>query len=418
MPLPTTYSWPLLPDPVPPAPSLGLTFPVGASPGVCNPRYFTQQDFLDLFDRFLPASYLDPIKNVGPGYELLQAYAKMWERVSLAIGHVECGLFITLSHGGVKATVTVEFLRGSGTAGSVTVQTGTLISASKSGAQFITLEPAVFSGAALGPIAVSAESVAAGWTWNVAGQLMTPDMEILAGEIDTIDLPLQDPPFADPTITVRQITAAVGGQAAMLDQLGLDRSTPRSENETDSSYKVRIRTLDDTVSPDAIVRLLDRYTSQFELQPYDFIETWELRYQTCYDAPPPIPANPDYDTNTFCYDDPRPNPPFRNRWLDEDSHRGAFIVVVPRLSGNDFGMAFDDTGSDTLASHTNASGFKRAHNAFDVPTSSNPAILQGAYDGLGGSDPLGRNLIYKNLIDFIKAAKAGGVDAVIELEGS
>jgi hypothetical protein len=34
-----------------------------------------QQDFLDLLDRILPEGYLAPIKDPGPGYEILQAFA-------------------------------------------------------------------------------------------------------------------------------------------------------------------------------------------------------------------------------------------------------------------------------------------------------------------------------------------------------
>lgn len=397
------------------------SFPIGGGVGVCNPKYFTQQDLLDLYDRILPESYLAAIKNVGPGYELLQAYAKMWERVSLAIGRVECGLFITLSHGGIKSTGLVEFYRDSGVAGSVTVLSGTIVSCSKNGAQFRTIENAVFSGATLGPVGVTVEALYPGWEWNATGQILTPDGEVLVGDIDTIDLPVQSPPFGDPTIRVRNIDTFIDGQAAMLDALGADRGLPRSADEPDDSYRIRIRTLPDTVSRDAILRLLNHYTAQFGLTPYDFIETWELRYQTCWDGPNttlPPSAQGVYDPNLFCYDDPRPTIPFRNRWLSEDDHRGAFIVVLPRLDRNDWGMAYDDPVM-TLAGYTKPSGLRRAHSAYDVPSFGvNPDILQGAYDGLGESDPLYRNQIYKNLNDMLQAAKAGGVSGVIELEGS
>lgn len=78
---------------------------------------FSQQDILDLFDRLLPLDYLGPMKNdSGPGYEFLQAVAKMTERESIAVARVECGLLFLGAEGGAKATGTVEFYRETATA--------------------------------------------------------------------------------------------------------------------------------------------------------------------------------------------------------------------------------------------------------------------------------------------------------------
>jgi hypothetical protein len=120
----------------------------------------------------------------------------------------------------------------------------------------------------------------------------------------------------------------------------------RLEAELDSAYRYRLRNLPDTVSPGAIVRLCDAYLDQFGIE-YEFVEVWQLDYQTCWDAPSPnvgtpsyaasLPTSPVYYDNLFVYDDPVgtraawPNPQFRNRWLDEVEYRGAFIVVVDPL---------------------------------------------------------------------------------------
>lgn len=78
-------------------------------------RLLTQQDFLDLFDRILPQSYVGPLKNPGPGYEVLQAYAAMMARLSLAINHLETGAFVLSSPGASFAVAPVTLQRSDNT---------------------------------------------------------------------------------------------------------------------------------------------------------------------------------------------------------------------------------------------------------------------------------------------------------------
>lgn len=479
-------------------------FPPGDAPSTCTPVSKTQQDLLDLFDRILPAGYLLPLKNqIGPGYELLQMYAKVFERVSLAIGRVECGMLILSSFAGLKATGNVEFFRTntsatliqsvtssvtfsapvSGTqtisglsgmtaasvgrylvvsgaanggnngtflitgfvsATSVTVANslgvaegptanvawiegvgvillkGTIVSTSIGGRRFLTAADATLFPTDLA-VTAPVEAEAVGWEWNVPGKVVFPDGEEVPGEIDTIDLPIQDPPFSDPSIRVRQLVSTAGGQAAMLDQLGLDRGLTRRAGEPDRTYRARIRALPDTVSLDAIKRALTNLLLPITVA-FSIIETFEFSYQTCWfefgDAatdPNEVATIPQvfgFDPNTFVWDDPRPLVPFRNRWLDENEHRGAFIAVIPELAAfADVGMAWDDTAS-TLAAHMTENG-KRAHNAYDVPLSANPSILQGGYDGFD----LSKAAVYKNIFDTLQAIKAGGIAAIVEREG-
>lgn len=150
----------------------------------------------------------------------------------------------------------------------------------------------------------------------------------------------QETDAADLTIQVVQASTTTGGADASLDAHGKDRNIPRGTGETDDSYRGRIRALPDNISPDAVERALQQLL--FPLGGgFDFIETWAMSYQTCWDAPrDPIPGS-SFDPNLFCYDDPRPATPFRNRWLDLNDMRGAFIVVVPNYQWiRDNGMAF------------------------------------------------------------------------------
>jgi hypothetical protein len=400
-----------------------LAFPFGTNEN-CAITALTQDEILDLFARVTSPSWLDPIKSgAGPGYEMLQAYAQVLVRASTAVEHLACGAYILTSFGGRKATVIVRFTRSSALAGQVTVKTGTVITTSKGDRRFVTSRDAIltFGGSNDLFVDVPAEAVASGWQWNVPGQVTAANGEILPGEIDTIVSLDTDPPFGDPTIRVEQIAFADGGQAPMLDGLGDDRGLIRHDGETDDQYKFRIRTLPDTVSPDAMKRSILAYLKQVLINPtFDFIETFELRYQTCWDANQvslvqvATPGSGTFDPNLFCYDDPRPIVPFRNRWLDETEARGAFIVVLPLFTLHDIGMAYDDTAltpQDLLIPGT-VNG-QRAVNAYDVTSALNPAILQGSYDGFD----FGAAAVNRGLFDLLQSIKPAGVAAIIERQG-
>lgn len=387
----------------------------------------TQQDFLDLIARLLPDWYVSSLKVPGPGYEALQAFAKLGERLSTAVDNFDVGAFIMSAMGGNLSTVTVEFYRPNAAAGAVTELAGTIVTTSKTGRDFVTTQDAVFGALALGPISATAVAVAEGWEWNVKGEVTTASGVVLPGEIDTIRLSYQSPAYGDPTVLVKQVADAVGGRAAMLDQLGADRGVPRANpQEADPAYRVRIKAIPDIITPDAIVRQVNAYMRPL-VPGYDaaanFIETWSILYQTCwFDAPvveggapqnqpsvPPITFG--YDPNLFTYDDPRPSPPFRDRWLDEIEQRGTFIFLVPLLPAfADVGMAYDDTamGPTDLITTTG----RRAVGAYDVPVGLIASELQGGYDGFD----LSKNAVYLGLFNLLASIKAAGVAFAIELE--
>lgn len=359
-----------------------------------------------MFDRILPPSYLDPLRSVGPGYEVFQALAELGERISLAVGRLECAQFITLAQGGQRARVPVEFFRPALT-GSVTIKVGTIVRTSVGGRQFSLVEDVVFGPADL-VVPGTVEAIADGYEWNVVGPATTAGGESIPGEIDVVELPLQDPPFGDPSILVRQTgDPTQEGRAAALDGLGADRDLRRNPGEGDVRYAARVRSLPDTVTPDAIVRQLHKILDPLGLA-FDFIETFELRYQTCYDAPDaPIAGSP-FAPNTFTYDDPRPEFPFFNRWLDVEDQHGAFVVVVQDpLPIEEHAMVYDDPGA-VLADFAG-----RAHSAYDVdPVGLNPAVIEGAYDGTD----VGQAALFLNLSNLLEEIKAGGVKVALELD--
>src|SRR5512144_1017535 len=96
---PQSYSWFIDQTVAPPGQEPREAFNAGNALG-CVPCFLSQADFLALIDRLLPLSYLDPLKNVGPGYELYKATAKLFERASIAVGRLECEQFILSATGG------------------------------------------------------------------------------------------------------------------------------------------------------------------------------------------------------------------------------------------------------------------------------------------------------------------------------
>jgi hypothetical protein len=265
-------------------------------------------------------------------------------------------------------------------------------------------------------VAAQVEAVAPGFEYNVPGPFSTADGTVLPGEIDTIPIPILDPLFAEPTIQVRQIADAAGGQPAVLDQLGLDRRLPRLPDEVDEIYKGRIRALPDTVSLAAIRRQLDAIFLVLGLS-YDLIETWENRYQSCWDAPLGDITHPTMGLlweGTFAFDDPRTDP-FFGRWMDERDCPAGLVLVVPNLTSWEMrGFAYDDDGAGASApgSFTTTLG-RRATSAYDAPDADTPVLFVPFYDG----DDRLKALFYIRLWDLLRQIKGAGVHVAIELKG-
>lgn len=371
-----------------------------------------QDDLLALVHRTHPEGYLLALQDPGPGYELLEAYAAMFARVSTAVGRMDVGAYIVSASGGAVSTVAIHFARASAGAGAVTVKAGTIVQATASGRRFVLSEDAAFGALDLVTPSVEAWALVPAYEWDVPGPGVTAKGEAYLGDVDAIAVLIEDPAFGDPTVTVVQEAAADGGRSPMLDAHGEDRRLARLPGEGDSAYRTRVRRLPDTVSRPAMERALDSVFSPFS-ESAAFIETFEVTYQTVWDGPPDSVG--DYDASLFAYDDPRDALPFRNRWLDDVEHVRAFIAVVPNLAAiEDVGMAYDDTPllpSEHVSPHGQG---RRAHAAYDVPETADPLlILAGGYDGFD----LPKQALYRGLWTTFQRIKPAQTSAIVELEG-
>lgn len=395
----STFSFPVISD-LPPAPS-SSSDPI-LTPrddlSTCIPRFIAQQEFLDLWDRILPFEYIEPMKDPGPGYELYEAMAKMFERLSLAAGRVECSLFITLAHGGFKSTGQVELFRENSLNGAFTVKAGTVVRASSNNREFRVVEDVEFNSLELIKLA-NVEAKQADWQFDLQGPVVTATGIFLPGEIDEVSLPVLDPAYAEPTIQARQATFTDRGQPATLDLHGKDRSITRSATETDTEYRNRVQSLPDTVSPNALIRQLDALFIPLGVT-YEFFEIFENKFQSCYNAPDSATANPtvgNFQPNLFVYNDPRVGG-FQNRWLGEQHTGAAIVILLPEVFFATFGLAYDDAATVVPAN--------RGIPAYD-------ASGAGAYDG----EDLAAQALFLRLWDLLQKIKPSGCTVVIELEG-
>jgi hypothetical protein len=377
------------------------------------PYYYVEQDFLDLVDTVLPNWYVDPLKassasdnggvTSGSGYELLQAFGAMFEVASLAVGQLQCLATLAYSSGGEYARASVMFYRTSLASGTFTVKAGTVVKTSATNRGYQTTYDFTF-GSSDWTKTVLVQSLGQDQDYNVRGPVVTSDGTVLPGEIDTVTLPIMNPPYAEPGISVQQVADAYGGCPPALDQLGADRGIPRVAGESDANYKKRARALPDTVSPAAIRRHLDAIFYPQSLN-YDLIETWENRYQSCWNAPIGGPGNAVFGTLVnFAFNDTSTER-FVPRWMGEVDHRSAMVVVVPNFPVlEERGMAFNDPALTPDK--------KRAVSAWNSPVPDSFS-LSGAWNADDDVGPLARSTFLHALWDLLRSIKAAGVNVAL-----
>lgn len=400
-----TVTW-TLDKPIVTAPGVIPAFSTGApdSPiDVGVPYYHTQADFLALVPNVLSEWYVQPIQASGQGYELFQSYARMFELISRAVGEFQALATLSYSSGGQRALASVQFYRPTLANGAFTIKAGSVVACSKTNRRFQVMMDAPV-GASAYFVTMLVVSLGQDSDYNVKGPVVTPDGTVLAGEIDTIIVPNLDPPFAEPNLAVRQVADAYGGVAPVLDQIGDDRGIDRAASELDANYKSRARALADTITPAALRRHLDRIFYPVGLH-YDLFETWEGRYQSCWNAPLSAPTDPVFGSLvTWAYNDPRTDR-FIPRWMGEVDHRSALALVLPSFPTlADRGMAYNDPATGPTPT--------RGASAWNSPIVDVPS-LSGVYNGTDLSGSASRAQFISAIYALLQAIKGGGVNVAL-----
>ena len=369
-----------------------------------------QAYFLRVAQNTLDPDYFQGMK-AGEGYEALQAQAQMAARMSTAILHTANGMLASYARGGAFSEGLVEFYRTAYTAGAVTVKAGTVVS-SRGGRYFIVLKDAVFGSTDLGPKTAYVRSVFQDWQTNVQGQITTPAGVTVPGEISQIRNLVEDPPYGDPSIKVRQIQNLAGGRAPMLDLLARANGIRRARGESDSGLSYRIRNLPDNLTPASMVRNLKTLLSPCGAR-WEYRETYELDFMGAYDMPP--------STNyqfSFFYDDPRPRYfPSIDWYADNREQWGTFYVVVGKIQPlRDFGGMYDDVALSTAQLTSPVSHGRRAISAYDLPDSATMGAgedLTLCYDGRDS----GIDALLDSVRGMMESNRAAGITTALFQEG-
>ena len=368
-----------------------------------------QADLLAVFDSTVDEDYLAPIKaSPNGGYELFQSAALTLARSSASVRAYQIGTLAQFAPPGQFATGTVEFFRVSAGAGAVTINAGSVV-ATPDNKYFIVLDDAVLGVGILGPVTSRVRAVVKSEQWNVPGVRVTPSGATSAGAINRFVRLVQTPQFGDTTVQVRQIADTTGGRFDWLALVGYELGIERGLLETAAQYRYRLRTLPDTVSPAALMRM-----AHAVMRPwgggYTYLETRSAEYQLHYDGT--------RAQKTFVYDDPRPAFPFQNRYLDDVDHLKGFILVLDNLQCiKDRGGCFDDTAMTAADAVSNGSRGRRCLLAYDMEagmtalTSGN--VLDGCYDGRDYA----KDGVYAGIWKKANEMRAAGVPAAIELKG-
>lgn len=181
-----------------------------------------------------------------------------------------------------------------------------------------------------------------------------------------------------------------GGRIGMLETLGAERKVYRTDNEDQESYRRRVVTPADVVSPNAVIRASNRILTQIGEQGVLREVGLPLFRGMFYDGDPSS-SDPQI---AFAYDldfEARPEDSLKVALLYEE-FRAFFLLGVPKLGLGEFGFAYDD----------------------------GPA---NAYDGAGPLSvfpdgyPLTAAGIYRQLWNAMNNTKAGGVGFDLYLEG-
>ena len=414
--------FPLFPPPTPPLPPQFPDFPPAGDPnGPPDVTVYSDGHFGNMLGQLLDSAWVANLLNGPGGAEIIIGALLTGSRMSLAAALLEGNALLAYAFDAAYSTGAVNFFRPNATHGAVTIKAGTVVGTSRTGRTFETVSDAAFGALDVGPLFVKIRARTADYQHDVQGEVVTPGGEVLPGEIDTIITWVQDPPFTDPTIFVRG-DSTKEGRFPDIDALGQDRGLPRAPGEATPPYRLRCRTLPDTVSRGAVERNARSILAPFGA-PFEVVEAGEHRLIECWDAPSDNPGTPTFrvvlppapfSTDGFAYDDTYPVPAFRSRWLDEITFRGMFAVLAPRWAAlRDLGMAYDDTAV-TVDEHTRLVGTvtgTRGHAAYDVPSDYLPALgYGGAYDGFD----LGARGVYLALYNLMQQIKAGGVIAFVE----
>lgn len=285
--------------------------------------------------------------GINGGVALLAATAVL--RVAGVVGSFRVGESVTQAVSGAKAT----FLHSTGPAFVLEAVAGTL-----DGTHGLTGD---VSGATASVLSVDEPAALVGETGTAAWRVLDW--------------------AADLGISVTNPQSPAGGRAPVLDEIGAERTVPRSPGEGDDVYRSRVHAPADKVSPNALRRAANRVLGPLGLSAC-LREVGQRNFPGFFYDGDPTSVDP---AVAFAWDmdfDVRPADRFKF-WLDYAEMRAFALVGVPSLGLGEFGFAYDD----------HPLGFYDA------------APFDAFFDGF----PAGDAVLYSSIYNNLQTTKAAGV---------
>ena len=187
------------------------------------------------------------------------------------------------------------------------------------GRQFKLINPIVFTPGNVGPLTGTVQATVQGYSYNLCAP----------GTICKILQPFtgDSPPYPTNSAVITNTNYPTNGVSPMLDMLGGERQIIRQPGESDNNYRLRVWRIADTITPNALIRVINNVLVQYGLVG-EFREIGTPEFPGFFFDVPPINNNP---ALTFAYDiDPVTYPNFRfNVIVDYLTMRGFFLVGVP-----------------------------------------------------------------------------------------
>lgn len=222
-----------------------------------------------------------------------------------------------------------------------------------------------------------------GITQALAGkvQAWVPHLLNTTGEDGTIAWAILD--WKDQGFDLVDIPAPTGGVDDSLSILQFERGATPQDGETEESFAARIAALEDTVSPRAIQRAVDRQLAPTSLAGKAWDQQNGMDGLFC-------------DVDALDYYEPGDAYPlnkYKLVWTDNMSY-GWFIVLVPNLSNGEWGTSLDEGPSLFIG---------------DKQVWLGPAAESAFLDGKANAGKSSADGIYKSIYDQVDIIRAGYV---------
>lgn len=213
-------------------------------------------DLLATLRSVLPTDYLSSLLANPDDAGLIDGIVAVLTGAGSAVERLEAALHILDAPVGSKASTTLRFTPTNNPVSTVVVKAGSLFGDVALRRLFVLTED-VTVGPGATPGDGTALSVGTSAEYNVDGEFTSARGETIPGTIVASARVVTDPPYGC-ELDVRQMTDATGGDTPALETQAYEVGITRLDGEDEDTFRTRAWEQPDTVSPNAIMRVLHK----------------------------------------------------------------------------------------------------------------------------------------------------------------